>query len=46
MFELRDIAEQLYKGGKVFKTPIMEDANHVSLGRKCKGWEVALPTNP
>ena len=40
-----EIPEQLYKEGKPSKTPIREDANHVSLGRKRKGGEFALPTN-
>ena len=41
-----EITEQVYEGGTYSKTTTISDTNHVSHGRKHKGEEAALPTNP
>ena len=46
MFERMEITEQVYKGGTPSKTTTREDPNRSSHGRKCKGGEAALSTNP
>ena len=46
MFERIDIIEQIHKEGTPYKTITWVDANRASHGRKRKGEENALPTNP
>ena len=46
MFEHIEIFEQLYKGGNNSKSTNRTEADHASHGRKRKGEEAAMPTNP
>ena len=46
MFEHIKIVEQVYEGGNTSKNTNQEESDRVSHGRKHKGGEAALPTNP
>ena len=46
MFKILEVAEKVYEYGTTSKTPIREDSNRASHGRKRQGGEVASHTKP